>query len=116
MAQMNVLMSAKTYGEYIRKEMWGKEESMLDGVQKLDIIFYLYQMACRKRETRVGRGKKSVRQQSKKTLLYTERSDKAVKVDKNKRVVQSHRWHTGLTVQKPTENPGAHQAKECIVP
>lgn len=57
---------------------------MLDGVQKLDIIFYLYQMACRKRETRVGRGKKSVRQQSKKTLLYTERSDKAVKVDKNK--------------------------------
>ena len=82
---MNAPKIAKTFAEYSKVKIGGKECSLLACVQDLDIMFDVCQKGSGKRVTREGHGKKDgVRLSIKENTSFYRKSAKLLKRDENK--------------------------------
>ena len=82
---MNAPKTAKTFAEYSKVKIGGKECSLLACVQDLDIMFDVCQKGSDKRVTREGQGKKDgVRLSIKENTSFYRKSAKLLKRDDNK--------------------------------
>ena len=82
---MNAPKTVKTFAEYSKVKIGGKECSLLACVQDLDIMFDVCQKGSGKRVTREGHGKKDgVRLSIKENTSFYRKFAKLLKCDDNK--------------------------------